>query len=178
MEPEWIKAGEPEHRSRERVFRESRFDDEFSEQLAWLMDSSIRIGPISIGLDALIGLIPGLGDVVTNIFSGMIIVRAMQNGVHRSAVLRMLVNLGVDTAVGSIPVVGDLFDFAYKANTRNMRIYRESMSGTRKPTRDWGFIVMVMAILLALLVLPILGLIYLLQLIAGLLLQLIAVLVY
>jgi hypothetical protein len=160
VEPEWIKAGEREPRS-----RNGKFDDEFSEQLAWLMDSSIRIGPISIGLDALIGLIPGLGDVVTNLFSGMIIMRAMQNGVPHAAILRMLLNLGIDTAVGSIPVVGDIFDFAYKANAKNIRIYRESLSGTRKPLKDWGFVALVIAILLALLVLPVLGMIYLLQLV-------------
>jgi hypothetical protein len=159
MEPEWIRAGE----------RERRFDDELSEQIAWLMDSAIHIGPFSIGLDGLIGLIPGLGDVVTNIMSAVIIIRAMQHGVDNSAILRMLVNLGVDTAVGSIPVVGDFFDFAYKANTKNLRIYRESMSGTRKPFKDWGFVVVVAVFLLAMIVLPILGLIYLTQLIFSLL---------
>jgi hypothetical protein len=160
VEPEWIKAGEREPRS-----RNGKFNDEFSEQLAWLLDSSIRIGRFSIGLDALIGLIPGLGDVVTNLFSGMIVMRAMQNGVPHSAIMRMLLNMGIDTAVGSIPIVGDIFDFAYKANTKNLRIYRESLSGARKPLKDWGFVVMVVAILLAMLVLPILGMIYLLQLV-------------
>ena len=91
--------------------------------------------------------------------------RALQNGVHRAAILRMLLNLGIDTAVGSIPVVGDIFDFAYKANMKNMRIYRESLSGMREPLRDWGFIVLVVIFLLAMIVLPILGLIYLAQLI-------------
>ncbi len=157
MEPEWIKAGE-EPRSR-------RFDDELSEQIAWLMDSSIRIGPISIGLDGLIGLIPGVGDVLTNIVSAMIVVRAMQHGVHKSAILRMLFNLGIDTAVGSVPVAGDLFDFAYKANTKNIQIYREALSGQRKPLRDWLFVALVIAFLAAMIVLPILGLIYLAQLI-------------
>jgi hypothetical protein len=153
MEPEWIRA------------KDRRFDDELAEQIAWLMDSSIRIGPISIGLDGLIGLIPGLGDVVTNLMSALIIVRAMQHGVHRAAILRMLLNLGIDTAVGSVPVVGDFFDFAFKANTKNIQIYRQSLSGERKPHRDWLFIVLVVAFLIAMIVLPILGLIYLTQLI-------------
>ena len=156
MEAEWIKAGE---RSK------SRFDDELAEQVAWLMDSAIHIGPFSFGLDGLIGLIPGLGDVVTNIMSALIIMRAMQHGVHKAAILRMLLNLGLDTAVGSVPVVGDFFDFAYKANTKNLRIYRESLGGERKPHRDWGFIILVSAFLLAMIVLPVLGLIYLAQLI-------------
>jgi hypothetical protein len=161
VEPEWIKAGD------RRAPGYDRFDDELAEQIAWLLDSSIRIGPISIGLDALIGLIPGLGDVVTNALGGIIVVRAMQRGVPRSAILRMLVNLGVDTALGSIPVVGDIFDFAYKANSKNLRIYRESLSGTRKPLKDWGFVVLVIAVLLAMIALPILGLIYLVKLLTS-----------
>ena len=152
-EPEWIKADD------------RRFDDELARKIAWLMDSSIRIGPISFGLDGLIGLIPGLGDVVTNILSAVIVVRAMQHGVHKAAILRMLLNLGIDTAVGSVPVAGDFFDFAFKANTRNIQIYRQSLSGERKPLRDWLFVTLVIAFLAAMIVLPLLGLIYLTQLI-------------
>jgi hypothetical protein len=159
MEPEWIKAGEES--------KQRRFDDELAEQLAWLLDSSIRIGPVSIGLDGLIGLLPGLGDILTNIMSGFIIVRAMQHGVHKGAILRMLLNLGIDTAVGSVPVVGDVFDFAFKANSKNLRIYKESLSGERKPLRDWLFIVLVIAALIALIILPILGMIYLFQIISS-----------
>jgi hypothetical protein len=127
------------------------------------MDSSIQIGPISIGLDGLVGMIPGFGDVATNIVSALIIIRAMQNGVHRAAILRMVLNLGIDTLLGSVPVAGDVFDFAFKANMRNVQIYRESMSGTRKPARDWVFIALVTLLLIALIVLPILGLIYLVE---------------
>ena len=122
------------------------------------MDSSIGIGRYSIGLDALVGLIPGLGDVLTTMVSVLIVGRALQNGVHRSAILRMLLNLGIDTIVGSIPLIGDFFDFAYKANTKNMEIYRESLSGARAPLRDWGFIALVSLILLLMVALPLIGL--------------------
>jgi hypothetical protein len=144
--------------------RESRsFEDPLAEQLAWLMDSSIGVGRFSIGLDALIGLIPGLGDVLTTMVSVLIVGRAMQNGVHRAAILRMLVNLSIDTVVGAIPIVGDFFDVAYKANIKNMQIYRESMSGTRAPLKDWAFIAFVSVILLLIVLLPLLGLVYVLQ---------------
>ena len=139
------------------------FEDPFSEQLAWLMDSSIGVRRYSIGLDALVGLIPGLGDVLTTMVSVLIVGRALQNGVHRSAILRMLLNLGIDTAVGSVPVIGDLFDFAYKANMKNMQIYRESMSGTRAPLKDWAFIALVSVILLLMVLLPLVGLILVTQ---------------
>src|SRR6187551_337553 len=95
------------------------FDDPVAEQLAWLLDSSIGVGPFTIGLDGIVGLIPGLGDVLTDLMGMLIVLRAMQHGVHRSAVLRMVANLGIDTVLGAIPVVGDLFDFAFKANMKN-----------------------------------------------------------
>jgi len=75
----------------------------------------------------------------------------------------MVLNLGIDTLLGSIPVAGDIFDFAYKANTKNIRIYRESLSGERRPIRDWGFLALIVAALVAMIVLPILGLIFLVQ---------------
>jgi len=147
--------------------QEFEFKDPTSEYLAWLLDSSIQIGPISIGLDGLIGLIPGVGDVATSIMGGLIILRAMQHGVHRAAILRMLLNIGFDTLAGSVPVAGDVFDFAFKSNTRNLQIYREAMSGARKPGKDWAFLAMVVIILIAMAVLPILGFIYLIKLITS-----------
>jgi hypothetical protein len=87
----------------------------------------------------------------------------MQNGVHRAAVMRMIANLGLDALVGIVPVVGDFFDMAFKANTRNIKIYREAMSGARAPLKDWGFVAIVAVILLLLFMLPILGLYFLLQ---------------
>jgi hypothetical protein len=127
------------------------------------MDSSIGIGRFTFGLDALIGLIPGLGDLLSALVSSWIILRATQNGVHRAAILRMLLNVGIDTLVGAIPLVGDLFDATYKSNMKNLKIYRESMSGARAPLKDWGFIVLVVVILLLIIALPVLGLLYILQ---------------
>jgi hypothetical protein len=143
------------------------FNDRLSEYLAWLMDSSIQVGPISFGLDGLIGVIPGFGDVATSIVSALIILRAIHNGVHRAAIIRMLLNVGLDTLLGMVPLVGDIFDLTFKSNVRNLEIYREAVSGTRNPTKDWAFIVLVVLILLALMVLPILGLIYLLKIITA-----------
>ena len=139
------------------------FDDPVAEQLAWLLDSSIGVGPYTIGLDGLVGLIPGLGDVITDLMGMLIVVRAMKRGVHRSAILRMVANLSIDTLVGAIPVVGDLFDFAYKANIKNIQIYRESLSGGREPLKDWGFVILVAVILLVLLIVPLISLFLVLQ---------------
>lgn len=159
--------------SEPRRMKQHPFDDPVAEKLAWWMDSAIRIGPVSIGLDGLIGLIPGLGDVLTNVVGIIIVLRALENGAHRAAILRMLLNLAIDSLAGSIPILGDVFDFAYKANIRNVRIYRESLSGSRNPRRDWGFLLLVavlgVVLLCAAIVLPILGLLYVFQTITSLL---------
>jgi hypothetical protein len=144
------------HRPKERLQ-----EDPLLEWLAWLMDESIPIGPWKIGLDGLLGLIPGVGDMAGAGVSVLLIGRAMQAGISRSAVTRMVINVATDSLIGSLPFVGDLFDFAYKANIRNLEIYREALRGERRPIKDWSFILVVAVILLIALSLPLIGLIYL-----------------
>ena len=74
------------------------------------------------GLDALIGLVPGLGDAVSAVFSGYIILQASRLGAPRSVVTRMIANVALDTVVGWVPVLGDIFDVAWKSNLRNMAL--------------------------------------------------------
>jgi len=131
------------------------------EWLAWLMDESIRIGPWSVGLDGFIGLIPVFGDMAGTTVSALIIARAMRSGIAKSAILRMVINVALDSLAGAVPFFGDIFDFAFKSNTYNLKIYREALRGEREPVRDWFFILFVALILLAIVVLPIVGLIYL-----------------
>src|SRR5262245_40363830 len=122
-------------------------EDPLAEWLAWLMDESIAIGRWKIGLDGFIGLIPGIGDITGAGISAFIIARAMQAGVSRGAITRMIINLAVDTIVGSLPLFGDIFDFAYKSNVKNVEIYRQALRGERTAVRDWAFIVLVTLIL-------------------------------
>src|SRR5215813_10135947 len=136
-------------------------EDPLIEWLAWLMDDSVRIGRWGVGLDGFLGLIPGVGDMAGAAVSALIIARAMQSGISKSAVLRMVINVAVDSLVGAVPFFGDIFDFAFKSNTYNLQIYREALRGERKPIRDWFFILFVSLILAAIVVLPIVGLIYL-----------------
>lgn len=92
-------------------------------QLARLMDSSVRLpGGFRIGLDGLIGLVPGVGDVAAAGVSFYIIVQAARAGVPAKVRALMVLNVVLDTLVGTIPVIGDLFDFAFKANLRNARL--------------------------------------------------------
>ena len=89
-----------------------------------LLDSAFAIPgtPYRFGLDALIGLVPGLGDAVSAVFSGAIILQASRLGAPRSVVTRMIANVAIDTLVGWIPVLGDLFDVAWKSNLKNMAL--------------------------------------------------------
>jgi hypothetical protein len=90
--------------------------------LARLLDDLIRIPgtKIGIGLDPIIGLIPGVGDMAGGLLSTYILMIAARQGVSTSVLLRMLGNIAIDSLVGVVPVVGDLFDFGVKANRRNV----------------------------------------------------------
>jgi hypothetical protein len=133
-----------------------RQDDEFIERMSWLMDRSIPLGGgYSIGLDGILGLIPGVGDFLGAIVSSAIIYRAQKGGIPRSTVLRMVANVGIDAAVGAVPVLGDLFDFAFKANTKNLQLYRESIAGVRDTRRDTAFLVAVLLALGAIVAVPV-----------------------
>lgn len=88
-----------------------------------------------VGIDAIIGLIPGAGDILTTILSSYIIWEARNLGVSRVALARMLANLGIHAAIGSIPIAGDLFDAFFRVNQRNMRIVRSQLERQRLRSR-------------------------------------------
>ena len=90
--------------------------------LSRLLDSSIRLPVVGyrIGLDPLIGLIPGFGDALTLLPAGYIIFEAYRLGVPRVTVIRMALNVGLETLFGAGPFLGDIFDATFKANTRNL----------------------------------------------------------
>jgi hypothetical protein len=94
------------------------------ERWAWLLDNSIRIPGTSIrmGLDSLIGLIPGIGDVTGGALSSYLLLQAVSSGIPSVVIARMVVNVMFDTLIGMIPLVGDIFDIAFKANQRNIEL--------------------------------------------------------
>ena len=94
--------------------------------VANLLDSAFVVPGTKqrFGIDAVIGLVPGLGDVATTILSSYIIWEARNLGVSRFALARMLANLGIHAAIGWIPLAGDVFDAFFRVNQRNMRILR------------------------------------------------------
>ena len=93
-------------------------------RVGWLLDNSIPIPGtrFRLGIDQLIGLVPGVGDLVGGLLSLYIIVEASRMGVPRGLLARMGWNVAIDTLVGEIPILGDLFDIGFKANLRNLAL--------------------------------------------------------
>lgn len=105
------------------------------------------------GLDALIGLIPNVGDTLTFLPSLYILFAGVRYGVPKITLLRMAFNLGLDYAVGSVPFIGDAFDFVWKANQQNMDLIRTRASGHGKgKTSDYVFVFGLIGLLLLTLV--------------------------
>lgn len=102
------------------------------DNLADTMDSLFRIPGthIRVGLDSIIGLIPGIGDAVALAPAGYIVWQARQMGAPKRLIARMGVNIGIDALVGSIPLVGDIFDVGWKGNRRNVALLRRHLEAS------------------------------------------------
>ena len=96
------------------------------DALASLLDTAILIPGTNVrfGLDAVIGLVPGIGDAITTMLSLYIVKEARALGAPRHVILRMLGNVALDGVVGAVPLAGDLFDVMWRANRRNMKLLR------------------------------------------------------
>ena len=104
-----------------------------ARSLARLLDSAAKVPGTGIrfGADAVLGIIPGLGDVAGAALAGYLVILAQRLGAPRAVVLRMLANVAVDTVAGTVPVIGDLFDVAYKSNIRNVALLEQAV---QRPT--------------------------------------------
>jgi hypothetical protein len=115
-------------------------------RLAYLLDDRFSIPGTRyrIGLDGLVGLVPGIGDAVTTVLALYIVLEARRLGVPVAKLARMGLNVGVDAVLGAVPLVGDLFDVAWKANRRNLALLlahfdadsRLRHAGQRQPPID------------------------------------------
>jgi Domain of unknown function (DUF4112) len=103
--------------------------------VAKFLDSAFLIPGTNrrFGMDAVIGLVPGVGDAITTVLASYIIWEARQMGLPRWKIARMIANVAVDTAIGAIPVAGDVFDVFFKANQRNLRIIHEHIGRKHGP---------------------------------------------
>ena len=116
-------------------------------RLAWLLDSSIPIPGtrFTIGLEALIGLIPFIGDLVGVALSSYILSEASRMGLPRSVLLRMAFNVGLEGLIGVVPLAGDVFDAAFKANQRNVRLleaWLDEPGKTERSTQAFGTVLL------------------------------------
>ena len=123
------------------------------KRLAWLLDSSLPVPGtrLTVGLDALIGLFPFIGDLVGVLLSSYIVSQAAKLGAPRSLLWRMSFNVAVEGVVGIIPFAGDIFDAAFKANQRNVRLltdWIDEPKKTERATRAFGALVMLAVVFL------------------------------
>jgi len=108
------------------------------QQLAWLLDSSIPVPgtKLTVGVDALVGLFPVIGDLIGVVFSSYILSQAARLGAPRSVLWRMAFNIALEGVVGIVPLAGDLFDAAFKANQRNVILLEAWLDQPKRTERS------------------------------------------
>lgn len=124
-----------------------------------LLDSAFRVPGtnLTFGLDPLLGLIPVLGDLTTPIFAALLLLHAVRLRIPKIVQLRMLMNAAIDLVIGVVPVVGDVFDFGWKANVRNLALLeRHAHPDARATASDWGFVLIVLGVLALVAITPLL----------------------
>ncbi len=119
-------------------------------RFARLMDEAFEIPgtKFRFGADALLGLIPGIGDVIGAVFSSWIIAGALRHRVPALVILRMVLNVALDLVFGAVPVAGDVFDFMWEENMKNMRLLEKHRDRTRPP-RTTGQIALILGLIVA-----------------------------
>ena len=124
---------------------------------AVLLDSAFQVPgtQMRFGLDPIVGLLPGAGDLVTAFFSVMILLHSVRLKVPKVVIARMLLNTGIDLVVGAVPLLGDLFDAGFKANLRNLQLLeRHAISSAKPTTSDYVFVGACFAMLLVMAAAP------------------------
>src|ERR1700677_5062709 len=133
------------------------FADENLDFLSHLLDDWFRVPGTSIrfGLGGIVGLIPGLGDILGGLASSIIVVAAWVRGVPYITLARMVVNIGIEVLLGTIPLLGDAFDIAWKPTRRIYALIVRHLERPRKQTwRDWVFLSLIAVTLAAIFLAP------------------------
>ncbi len=127
---------------------------ELAATLADLLDRRFRVPgtDVRVGLDPLLGLVPGAGDAIAGFLGSFIVYVAAAQGVPRITLVRMALNIALNGLVGALPVVGDLFSFWFKSNVRNLELLERHapQGGAGATAPDWGFVVGLLFALVAL----------------------------
>lgn len=127
--------------------------------LAWFLDRSIPLGRWRVGVDPILGLLPGAGDWIGALLSVYVFYEGARLGLPSRVLTRMAGNILVDSVVGAVPVLGDLFDFAWQANTRNMQLIERHYRPDFRP-RSLARIGLLVALFAAVLLALVAGLIF------------------
>jgi hypothetical protein len=129
------------------------------DELARLMDAKFRIPGtrFRFGLDPILGLLPGLGDAASFAVSGGLLLAMIRYGASRKVIILMLLNVLLDTTLGSIPIIGNIFDFFYKANIRNLSLLKAHYEEGKYQGSGNGILFLVAAILIGFLILMLWG---------------------
>jgi hypothetical protein len=144
-------------------FGQNLFADENLNLLSHLLDDWFRIPGTSIrfGLDGIIGLVPWAGDVLAGLASCIIIIAAWFRGVPYVTLTRMVINLGIDVVIGAVPILGDAFDIAWKANRRNYALMTRHLQQPHRHTwRDWIFMLLLSLAVTIIFMVPLIMLIW------------------
>ena len=140
-------------------------------RISQLLDSAFELPGTSyrIGLDPVIGLVPWVGDLVSPLFTIALLWQAREMALPRVVQLRMVINVAIDALIGVVPVAGDLFDFAWKANNMNMALLeRHAHTARRASAGDWLFVAGIIAALLIIAAAPFVILVWLVRALRGL----------
>ncbi|MCB0405424.1 MAG: DUF4112 domain-containing protein [Bdellovibrionales bacterium] len=105
------------------------------KELAHFLDSRFQLGPIRVGWDAILGLIPGFGDAITSVLSAYIVLEAAQAGLRPAVLVRMVANVLIENIVGAVPIAGDAFDVFWRANEKNYNLYEAALKDGQKTQR-------------------------------------------
>jgi len=130
--------------------REGGLSDDTLDVFASLLDDVFQIPGtrIRFGLDPIVGLVPGLGDILMGLASFVIVFVAWRRQLPKVTQARMLANIGIDTIIGAIPVFGDVFDIAWKSNRKNFQLLQRARTTSpgRQQVADWLFLLAIFAV--------------------------------
>lgn len=146
----YVEAGKQRSKSASKRDQTASIDPGL-DRLSFLLDQAIRIPgtDIRFGLDPIISLLlPAFGDSISAIMSAYIVIASVRYGLPKGVIGRMVFNIGLDFLIGSIPLIGDMFDFAWKANSKNMKLLnRHALGEGRSKWSDWGWLFLLIGFL-------------------------------